>query len=736
MLKIAKNKLIIVMISMLVLLVVGCSDDSSTNTPDRSKNLILESSTIQDMQEVGFWLDEVVITFNNNLENIEVAGIEGAKGRLDNNKAIIYNLNLDMNNEYTLKYIVRDEYDNEYNDSISFMTSGTNQTMMQAFYWNMAINRNQADGGYYTAYEDYRDLYPEEENLWQLLEDRADYFSEIGITSLWLPPAHKADHPLKVGYATYDIWDLGEFEQEGFEDYPNDWNIRTKHGTREELEGAISTLKDNGIEVYYDVVMNHRMGGNLQQVPLDDDFSNAYRVEGIIELIDEGNSQWKFTFDPTRYEGVPNNISEVHLVGNFGLQGSDLWWNPANKEYLLEEDNGIWTGIFEVQEGTAFKFMYDADNWDDEQHIGVDGTPYGDDFVIEKLIEADQVYAYVDFSGLKGRDNYYSRAKDFEWDWKAFNGTDYFDGLGNVGATLFEGKEWDDAYGDPYLMGADVDYQNPNVQHELKEWGQWIINDIDFDGFRLDAIKHVDTPFVRDWIDYVQDNSEKDVFYIAEAWEREVDGLTGYLDAIEDPQMYAFDFPLREDFMGMSYGNLDMRDLASAGLVNSRYKDQAVTFIDNHDTYRDGDPYGEAVNNFKYQAYTYILTREHGLPTIFWKDYYQDDMKEGIDKLLEVRRDFAYGRGYEVDNNDRTTYSYVREGIEELPESGLVMMITRNTNGNTITKEINSRQPNTLFYDYTGNVEEIIETDNNGYGEFQVQGSEAEGWSVWVPVNN
>ncbi len=109
-------------------------------------------------------------------------------------------------------------------------------------------------------------------------------------------------------------------------------------------------------------------------------------------------------------------------------------------------------------------------------------------------------------------------------------------------------------------------------------------------------------------------------------------------------------------------------------------------------------------------------------------------MEEGLNKLLEIRRDFAYGRGYEVANNDHNTYSYVREGAKQVEGSGLVMMITIDGSGDLITKEINSRQPNTKFYDYTGNVEGIVETDSRGYGEFKVRASESEGWSVWVPV--
>ncbi len=45
---------------------------------------------------------------------------------------------------------------------------------------------------------------------------------------------------------------------------------------------------------------------------------------------------------------------------------------------------------------------------------------------------------------------------------------------------------------------------------------------------------------------------------------------------------------------------------------------QAVTFVDNHDTIRDP---GNAINNDKLLAYSFILTHE-GYPSVFWMDWY------------------------------------------------------------------------------------------------------------------
>ena len=62
-------------------------------------------------------------------------------------------------------------------------------------------------------------------NHWKKLKEEAANLARAGITALWLPPAYKGMNGAKdVGYATYDLFDLGEFDQKG--------SIRTKYGTK------------------------------------------------------------------------------------------------------------------------------------------------------------------------------------------------------------------------------------------------------------------------------------------------------------------------------------------------------------------------------------------------------------------------------------------------------------------------------------------------------------------------
>ncbi|MCZ2970759.1 alpha-amylase family glycosyl hydrolase, partial [Acinetobacter baumannii] len=78
--------------------------------------------------------------------------------------------------------------------------------------------------------------------------------AEKGSTSVWIPPAYKGTTQNDVGYGAYDLYDLGEFNQKG--------TVRTKYGTKSQLKSAIDALHKKNIDVYGDVVMNHKGGAD------------------------------------------------------------------------------------------------------------------------------------------------------------------------------------------------------------------------------------------------------------------------------------------------------------------------------------------------------------------------------------------------------------------------------------------------------------------------------------------
>ncbi len=95
-------------------------------------------------------------------------------------------------------------------------------------------------------------------NLWSEVQTNAADLSAAGITALWLPPAYKGQAgAYDVGYGVYDMYDLGEFNQKG--------SVATKYGTKQQYLDAITALQNAGIQVYADVVLNHRGGADATE---------------------------------------------------------------------------------------------------------------------------------------------------------------------------------------------------------------------------------------------------------------------------------------------------------------------------------------------------------------------------------------------------------------------------------------------------------------------------------------
>jgi len=138
--------------------------------------------------------------------------------------------------------------------------------------------------------------------------------------------------------------------------------------------------------------------------------------------------------------------------------------------------------------------------------------------------------------------------------------------------------------------------------------------DLGMDGFRFDAAKHMPGEAVKEYIDYVNQESQ------GKAW--------NYLEVIEDHDTKAEDYSwiaAVEDFVlynsmksAFSFGG-DLRSLPAASLNDNR----SVTFGRNHDTILELNqfainPYNDATDS--YLATAYVLARMDGTPLIFNDD--------------------------------------------------------------------------------------------------------------------
>ena len=211
-----------------------------------------------------------------------------------------------------------------------------------------------------------------EKGLWNKVIEQADKLSRIGVTALWLPPAYKGiGGKDEVGYGPYDLYDLGEFDQQG--------SIATKYGTKDEYLEAIQVLKQAGIESYADIVLNHKMGADFFQIIKANkvDWANhnieisqneTLQAATKFTFPNRKNKYSNFKWNWTHFDGIDyNNATGEHSIfkfkdkewqnevddenGNYDyLMGADLDFN--NQEVVEECKNwGKWYMDFTYVDG-------------------------------------------------------------------------------------------------------------------------------------------------------------------------------------------------------------------------------------------------------------------------------------------------------------------------------------------------------------------------------------------------
>ena len=478
---------------------------------------------------------------------------------------------------------------------------GNNGLMMQYFEWYL----------------------PEDHSLWKQTMEEASKLKTLGVTALWMPPAYKgAGGDKDVGYGVYDLYDLGEFKQKG--------SIPTKYGTKKEYIDMIRSVQKKGLNIYADVVLNHKMGADETELIQAEEF---------------------------------NENSRNQMVGD---EKTILGWT---------------------------KFT---------------------------------------FPGRKGK---YS---DFTWNWSHFDGIDWDQDKTKNAIYRFMGKTWEDCVDDEkgnydYLMGADIDFENPEVRDELYRWGKWYLQMTGVNGLRLDAVKHIGFYFYRDWLPVMRETVGKDLFAVGEYWHWDVNHLDRYLENV-NYEMSLFDVPLHLHFHDASkaHGDYNMATILNDTLV-SRHPMHAVTFVDNHDT-QPGQALESFVEDwFKAHAYALILLRQDGYPCVFYGDYYgilHDKIsakKTMLNKMMKIRKRLAYGNQHDY-FDDYNVIGWTREGDDEHKDSGLAVIMSDSTGGSK-HMYVGHKFAGKFFKDALGNAKYNIKIGDDGCGDFYVN---RETVSIWI----
>lgn len=187
--------------------------------------------------------------------------------------------------------------------------------------------------------------------------------------------------------------------------------------------------------------------------------------------------------------------------------------------------------------------------------------------------------------------------------------------------------------GDNFDGCRDLDHTNANVQDNCTNYVKCLLEKYGYAGCRYDMVKGYGGQYNKIY------NQANNVEYsVGEYWDSSYDAVAAWIDATGKTSA-AFDFPckyaINEAFSSNDMTKLVWKALGTtdqpAGMIHFGYSQYAVTFVDNHDTYRDGSKF----NGNVVAANAFILCSP-GTPCVFlphWKAY-----KSEIKKLIAVRK--------------------------------------------------------------------------------------------------
>ena len=353
---------------------------------------------------------------------------------------------------------------------------------------------------------------------------------------------------------------------------------------------------------------------------------------------------------------------------------------------------------------------------------------------LTQLDDARAVRVWSKFS-FPGRGGKYSR---FTWDHRHFTGTDWDEESRSRDRIYrFTGKRWapetDPEKGNfDYLMGMNVDMSNPAVRRETEKWLRWYLKETGVDGLRLDAVKHISFPFYRELLKRLRADGYPELPAVGEYWSGDLGRLLHYLDAV-DNEMSLVDVALHYNFFNASAAGAeyDMSRIFENTLVAERPQN-AVTFVDNHDTQHGQSLESFVADWFKPLAYALLLLRLDGVPCVFYSDYYGNPVRNrplvpNLGKMIKLRRAYAYG-GQEDYFDDPHCIGWTRGGDDEHPDSGLAVVMS-NAEGGVKRMWIGERFVGETFYDALGKCPEPTVVGEDGFGAFR---TEAGSVSIWV----
>ena len=186
----------------------------------------------------------------------------------------------------------------------------------------------------------------------------------------------------------------------------------------------------------------------------------------------------------------------------------------------------------------------------------------------------------------------------------------------------------------------DIDHHTPATRAKVIKYLDFMKNDLGYVGFRYDYARGFEPKHFAEY-----NTAIRPTFSVGEFWGSQ-DEISAWIKGVynEDGfQSAAFDFPLMNS-INDAFNNNNFRALNGAGLINDpKLRRYAVTFVDNHDTFKDlptdgsNAYYGHRTHNNVLEANAFILAMP-GTPCLFWPHFMHPAWHAPICNMIKARR--------------------------------------------------------------------------------------------------
>ncbi len=471
----------------------------------------------------------------------------------------------------------------------------------------------------------------------QGIRSKLDYLDELGVSAIWLSPAHPAS-----SYHGYDVLDYEALNPE--------------YGTEEDFKALIDDAHAHGIKIYMDYVINHTSVNHpwfkdaisspdseyrdwyvLSEDPAADiaagsipmiatEGKNGYDPNQWYSAVSNGSKEMKVKFTlKCSSTGTPQTlkIEEVDEIANSGSanSGKYLWWgDPGKSTEFYSEGNGIYTLSLTLNSPWGVLVRTSKTTWDN-------GTKFGAP----------------------------SNAHQLEWGKElALSSSDANDILlPGMKSLYYHSHFWTGAFADLNYGSADKCEQSPAFKAIVKAAEKWI--DLGVDGFRLDGAKHVyhnassdENPtfwnsFYTTLNSYYRKSHSDDLYMVGEVYD-DYQAAAPYYKGL--PTLFEFAFWYRLQWaIQNSTGCYFAKDIISYQDLYKSYRSDyhEATKLSNHDEDRTGSTLNASADLMKMAGA--VLLTSGGEPYI----YYGEELgflgkKEGGDEY--VRTPMKWGDSY------------------------------------------------------------------------------------------